>query len=140
MKIKTTIRYSKFCDDYISSFANQKNISKTLALETIINEHCKVNNNDIADKIASQLHDKCKNDLTRIRLGTNTADKNSQILIELIQGIYAHLDIQECITTDVVKLKGVEQAEQVVKERIATYRQYKIDRGKKKLKGNPDNE
>ncbi|MDK2802748.1 MAG: hypothetical protein KFW09_05160 [Oscillospiraceae bacterium] len=48
-----------------------------------------------------------------------------------MQGIYDHNDIQECITTDLIKLKGIEQAEATVKKRIEGYRQRNLDKNSK---------
>ena len=75
------------------------------------------------------LHDVLKNELTKIRLGANSADRNTQILIELMNGYFFanDLDLESIITTDKKKSDGVKMAKEVVEERISHARQKRID-------------
>ena len=131
MKRRFEVRIADSTFSYIENFAKENNINKTKSLEKIVKQHSQIEGDmrtNFAKLLAKEVGIEIKKDLTRIRLGTNTADKNSQIIIELLQGIYAHDDIQECITTDLIKLKGIEQAEATVKKRIEGYRQRNLEK------------
>ena len=131
MKRRFEVRIADSTFSYIENFAKENNINKTKSLEKIVKQHSQIEGDmrtNFAKLLAKEVGIEIKKDLTRIRLGTNTADKNSQIIIELLQGIYAHHDIQECITTDLIKLKGIEQAEDTVKKRIEGYRQRNLEK------------
>ena len=131
MKKMYQFRLTEETNNYIENFAKENNINKTKSLEKIVKHHSQIEGDmrtNFAKLLAKEVGIEIKKDLTRIRLGTNTADKNSQIIIELLQGIYAHDDIQECTTTDLIKLKGIEQAEATVKKRIEGYRQRNLEK------------
>ena len=44
--------------------------------------------NYISEVVSKNLHDVLKSELTKIRLGANSADRNTQVLIELLNGIF----------------------------------------------------
>lgn len=44
--------------------------------------------NYITEVVSNNLHDVLKRELTKIRLGANSADRNTQILIELLNGYF----------------------------------------------------
>ncbi len=119
---------------YIEEVSKKENISKTKALETIIQQHSELKSESskiFANLVSETVYEKLKKDLTRIRLGSNNADRNSQVTIELLQGMYAHFDILECITTDVLELNGLKQAKETVKKRIEAFRQKKLEKEQK---------
>ncbi|MDK2802845.1 MAG: hypothetical protein KFW09_05685 [Oscillospiraceae bacterium] len=131
MKKMHQFRLTYETHNYIENFAKENNIAKTKSLEKIVKKHSQIEGDmrtNFVKLLAKEVGIEIKKDLTRIRLGTNTADKNSQIIIELLQGIDAHHDIQECITTDLIKVKGIEQAEATVKKRIEGYRQRNLEK------------
>lgn len=64
-------------------------------------------------------------ELKRIRLGTNSTDRNTQILIELLQGFMIMKNINRIPLTKDYKAQFLKDAEQLVKERITHLKQKK---------------
>lgn len=63
--------------------------------------------------------------MTRIRLASNGADVNIQILMEVINSLCWQLQIKEFRSTDQMLHPAIDEARKVVKERIANYKQSK---------------
>jgi hypothetical protein len=68
--------------------------------------------------------------LTRIRLGVNNADRNSDILLLLVNTLLAYSSYQTLFVEDTPQLA---KARQIEKDRIANFRQKKLDAAKKKM-------
>lgn len=71
------------------------------------------------------LHETVAEEMKRIRLGTNNTDRNSQILIELIQGLMVVNNVKAITTTSDYKPGFLEQAEKIVNEKIINQKQKK---------------
>lgn len=102
------------------------------AITFLVNEHRKLKKNEwslnyIAQAVTENLYHNLKEELTRIRLGTNNTDRNTQILIELINGIMIHDSVDDIITSDTLESKGLETAKRTVQERIEVKRQKRIE-------------
>lgn len=65
------------------------------------------------------------NELNRIRLGTNNTDRNTQILIELVQGHMQMQNLKHIITTDMIKPPFLTDVEKLVQESITNMKQRK---------------
>ena len=63
--------------------------------------------------------------MTRIRLASNGADVNVQILMEVINSLCWQLQVKEFRPTDHMLHPAMDEARKVVKERIANYKQAK---------------
>jgi hypothetical protein len=119
--------------DYIQDYMEQNNIRHTGdAIAKICKEHQKKNEqsfslNYISEVVSQNLHQVLKSELNKIRLGANSADKNTQILIELMNGLYFHQGVKDIITTGVIEQDGVKTAREFVEEKIKEKRQKKID-------------
>ncbi|MES9757158.1 hypothetical protein ABWK29_11705 [Priestia megaterium] len=81
----------------------------------------------ISEVVSNSLHDVIKEELTRIRLGTNSADKNTQILIEYMNGLFFHHGFDGLMTTELQELDSTKVAKETVEKRIAHQRQKKVD-------------
>ena len=81
----------------------------------------------ISEVVSNNLHQALKEELTRIRLGANSADKNSQILIEYMNGLFFHHSFDGLMTTDLQELDSTKVAKEAVEKRIANQRQKRID-------------
>ncbi|MFP3845789.1 hypothetical protein [Priestia filamentosa] len=83
----------------------------------------------ISEVVSQNLHEVLKKELTKIRLGTNAADKNSQILIELLNGIFFNKSELGTgfIPTSVQEVEPIRIAKEEVEKRIAHQRQKRID-------------
>lgn len=126
----TSIRYlERFAGDHCGG-------NLTAALEQIIMEHATRNTVEADQRLAQQVADlvceKLDATLVRIRLGSNGADRNSQILIELLNGLYAYNDIPSLVSTQQLTTPAVEEARRVVKERIENFRIKQLERKQKK--------
>lgn len=81
----------------------------------------------LMEGIANQVEEKLSDTLTRIRLGTNNADRNSDIILMLLNTLCSYSDYSTLITEETSQLV---KAREIEKDRIAHFRQKKIDRSK----------
>lgn len=100
------------------------------ALDAMIEEHKELDTKTwslqyVASSVASQVNDTLTNELKKIRLGTNNVDRNTQILIEVLQGFMQMQNIEHIITTSDSKPTFLNEAESVVKDRITHQKQTK---------------
>ncbi|QWH04134.1 hypothetical protein EXW52_28845 (plasmid) [Bacillus mycoides] len=122
-------------DTYIKDYMDEHNIRYNgEAIIRICREHQSSKNtewslNYISEIVSKNLHEILKSELTKIRLGANSADRNTQVLIELMNGYFFanDLDLESIITTDKIEVGGVKIAKEVVAERISHARQKRID-------------
>ena len=122
-------------DTYIKDYMEEHNIRYNgEAIVRICREHQASKNtewslNYISEIVSKNLHDVLKSELTKIRLGANSADRNTQVLIELMNGYFFSndLDLDSIITTDKIEVGGVKMAKEIVAERISHARQKRID-------------
>ncbi|MGM9988797.1 MAG: hypothetical protein ACI35O_16445 [Bacillaceae bacterium] len=145
-RTQTRLRLNEETLQYLSDFAEDYGLPYTsLALEQIVREHkqfVKQNWNlqyvseAVAEKVSRSVQVSIKhnvsNELNKIRLGTNNADRNSQILIELVQAHMEMDNVKNIMTTDMYKPDFLEQAEKVVHERIIHQKQKKDAKQKEK--------
>jgi len=81
----------------------------------------------VTEVVTKNIHEILKDELTKIRLASNSADRNTQVLIELMNGLYFHDSIDGIITTSVQEMDAVKAAKKEVEDRISHQRQKKID-------------
>ncbi|HDR4897635.1 TPA: hypothetical protein QCR41_005921 [Bacillus cereus] len=120
-------------DTYIKDYMEEHNIRYNgEAIVRICREHqasktSEWSLNYISEIVSKNLHDVLKSELTKIRLGANSADRNTQILIELLNGYFFLEGVDSLITTDKQEMGSVKIAKEVVAERISHARQKRID-------------
>lgn len=118
---------------YIQAYMEENNIGFTgEAIAQICKEHKEAKSNEwslkyISEVVSNNLHQALKDELTKIRLGANSADKNSQILIEYMNGLFFHHGFNGLMTTDLQELDSTKVAKEAVEKRIAHQRQKKVD-------------
>ncbi|MET3689570.1 hypothetical protein ABIC37_005120 [Priestia megaterium] len=118
---------------YIQAYMEENNIGFTgEAIAQICNEHKQAKSNEwslkyISEVVSNNLHQALKDELTKIRLGANSADKNTQILIEYMNGLFFHHGFDGLMTTDLQELDSTKVAKETVEKRIANQRQKRID-------------
>ncbi|MEQ7807674.1 MULTISPECIES: hypothetical protein [Priestia] len=118
---------------YIQTYMEEKNIGFTgEAIAQICKEHKEAKSNEwslkyISEVVSNNLHQVLKEELTKIRLGANSADKNTQILIEYMNGLFFHHGFDGLMTTDLQELDSTKVAKEAVEKRIANQRQKRID-------------
>lgn len=132
-KVRRVLKLEKETDEYLMAFKEEHKIRYNgVALAQIFKEHKEAKQQEwslryITEVVTKHLHEALKEELTKIRLGTNSADKNTQMLIEFMNGIYEHENYQGVCTTDIAETEATKHIRNVVEDRIAHKRQKKID-------------
>jgi hypothetical protein len=116
----------------IEEYASEHGMYRGDVIEEMAKVFFKGKGNSHVDDIAAAVYARLNKDLVRIRLGTNNADKNSQILIELLNVLAIHHDLKTSFATDVDEHKSgaLRKAEADVQSRIDHYKQRKDDRSR----------
>lgn len=133
MKIRKNLYYSRDTLDYVEQYQAGHHLKNfTAAVEAIVEESRHRSEIDVTaamvKEIAKQVAAELSDPLTRIRLGANNADRNSDIIIMLLNTLLSYQPLETLITEETPQLA---KARQVEKDRIACFRQKKIDREKK---------
>ncbi|WBY64690.1 hypothetical protein [Thermocaproicibacter melissae] len=140
MKTRKNLYYDESTLDYIQKYKDEHHLpTLTAAIASIVDEHRHRNDIDttevviqhIARRVAELLDDK----LTRIRLGVNNADRNSDIIIMLLNTLLGYQELTSLITEDTPQLQ---RAREIEKERIQNFREKKLDREAKKANKTPE--
>lgn len=115
--------------NYIEQIKNERKLSSlSEALDCIIKEHMsnELDTADIiAEKIIMKIEEKYSNVITRCRLGINGADRNSQVMLEMLNSIILNTGMEKSYNTDVIESDILRESRQVVKDRISMYKQIK---------------
>lgn len=103
------------------------------AVDAIIAEHRELSKNNwslnyITNVVISQVSKGVQAEVKKAMLGINQADRNTQILIELVQGFMQHYEGEGIITTEVHSPIFMKEVERLVKERITKQKQKKDSR------------
>ena len=128
-------------NQYLKDYAAVNNLpleSSSLALELIIKEHKqlaseKVNMNlmaqiishNVTAAVSERIEASVAKELTRVRLGTNNTDRNTQKLIELVQGLLQLQNIDHIMTTDMNAPPFLKQVDDLIESRITEQKQRK---------------
>jgi hypothetical protein len=135
--INWRVRISEDNLNFLKDFSDEKNLPKMSpgkALEYILNDYRELDlqrfdlrfianqlKNEVLKELRNAIKDEVAEEMKRIRLGTNNADRNTQILIELLQGFIVADNKETLTTTDIFKPPFLVEAEEVVQERINNY-------------------
>ena len=79
----------------------------------------------VAEKLLTKIEEKYKNMFTRLRLGVTTADKNSHVMLEILNSIILNLSMDKMYDTDILESNIVKESKDTVKNRIEKYKQLK---------------
>lgn len=127
--------------NHITEYAVSKDLpyeSTSEAVERIVREHKENSNNnfrldhivdgvtrEVTNSVDALLKNSIAKEITKVRLGTNNADRNTQILIELLQGSMQNQNIEQVITTKDYKPEFMNEVEELIQERITKKKQKK---------------
>ncbi|CAH2464329.1 MULTISPECIES: hypothetical protein [Bacillus cereus group] len=131
--IRRQVTMDQATEDYIKDYMEEHGIRYTgEAMGRICKEHEAAKStewslNYITEVVSNNLHDVLKSELTKIRLGANSADRNTQVLIELLNGYFFLEGVDSIITTDKQEMESVKMAKKTVEERISHARQKRLD-------------
>ena len=132
---------------YIESFKEEHGLRYTGdTIAQICKEHEASKSNEwslkyITEVVSHHLHESLKNEfqtlreeihtlkgeMTKTKLGANAADKNTQILIEYMNGLFFHHGFKGLMTTSMQEMDSTRVARETVEKRIANQRQKRID-------------
>lgn len=131
-KVKKDITMSKDNYEYVVKYQSEKKLrSFSAALDEIVRDHKEgsgENIQNIAVAVIEKYEKKYSNLLNRLRVGVNSSDFNSQVLIELFNTLILNLDITTGYPTAEVKADPLRMSEAEVKKRIAYLKQVKDDK------------
>ena len=132
LKIKRNFSIEKNTFDYLNDIQRENsNInSMSSAIDFIAMEHKSKSDTTIEQMIkiiASEVARELKCDLVKIIKGINSADRNTQIVMEMLNGLFIKSNVGYINTSDIVKAEGLELAEESVKKRISKSRVRKLD-------------
>ncbi|PEP81722.1 hypothetical protein CN581_11095 [Bacillus toyonensis] len=131
--IRRQVTMDQETEDYIKDYMEEHGIRYTgEAMGRICKEHEAAKKtewslNYVTEVVSKNVHGVLKSELTKIRLGANSADRNTQILIELLNGYFFLEGVDSLITTDKQEMGSVKIAKEVVAERISHARQKRLD-------------
>jgi len=127
------LRLTKESADYIEEYANENNIPHdNRTINHIIMEHKNIESKekekqsfvrDISENISKEI----KKEMKRLLLGVNNTDRNTQIIIELMNGMLIDQDIKDIITTEDVPSQPVTTAKETVQKRIEHLQQKRAE-------------
>ncbi|HDR7949101.1 TPA: hypothetical protein QCY38_002739 [Bacillus toyonensis] len=132
-KIRMKLSLNENVHQYIQDYMDENNIThpgdaiSKICMEHQASKSSEWSLNYISEIVSKNLHDVLKSELTKIRLGANSADRNTQILIELLNGYFFLEGVDSLITTDKQEMGSVKIAKEVVAERISNARQKRLD-------------
>lgn len=118
--------------DYIEDLKEKRDLKyNSEALDLIIREHR--TNSDMTTEvmiklIGEKLAEQLKTELLGIKKASNETDKNTQIIIELLNGLFVKNGYKTLATTDDIKCETIDRTRKIVEERIAKKRVAKLDR------------
>lgn len=146
-KIQKRFRLSNEALSYIEEYTDNNNIPRgeqSEGLERIIKEHKQLSKQNwslqyitetvtenVTRSVQVALQKSITNEINKVRLGTNNADRNTQILIELLQGFMQMQNVEQIVTTDIYKPTFLTAAENLVQENITTMKQKKDNKNQK---------
>lgn len=133
-KIAKTFRLSKYVVDQIELLSEKTGKSRQDIVEDAILKYLEDRNKNIEyDKLADQILDKWEMRyaafLTGLRMSTRNADRNSQIMLEVMNSILLLDGYKEDAFTPSGRMESpiIKQAREYIKEKIALAKQRKDD-------------
>ncbi|MEG0237836.1 hypothetical protein [Cetobacterium sp.] len=116
---------------YLKQVKESKNLKyDSEALELIIREHKEnsdLTRDAVIEIISENIANKIDIKLSKILKASNHSDKNSQILIELLNGMFFKNEYKAIVTTSEDKCMGLIMAEKEVNDRITKNRVRTLD-------------
>jgi phosphopantetheine adenylyltransferase len=136
------IRLSNEAYEYLQELQENRNIdSESKTINEIILEHkhqnmiegkTDYNTSMMMAEMNRKLEQELNKHFKRLQLGVNNTDRNSQMLLELMNGFMIHNDVSHIMTTSDYESPTLVTAKEEVNERIANLQQRKAEYEKKK--------
>lgn len=119
--------------DYIEEIKEEKKLNfNGDAIAFLVADHQRLKKeqwslNYVAEAVTNNLHQTLKEELSRIRLGTNNTDRNTQIIMEVLNGMMINDNVENIMTTDQLESDGLKTAKSTIQERIENKRQKRVE-------------
>lgn len=114
--------------EYIEEVMLKKGIENfNKGVEIIVKEH-KIHSEMGLDLIENMIRTILQNELKKIMYSVNSADKNSQIIMELINGFMIKQNIKDLLFTDEETSPVINKATETVNKRIEAQRIKRLER------------
>ncbi|MDX6154510.1 hypothetical protein [Marinococcus sp. PL1-022] len=118
---------------YIDKVKEQQGISASAALHQIVEEHRDQEwrqelSNYLIDKVADEVQDRLHDDLKKIRIGANTADRKTSILLEVMNVLMIHHDLKDYVSTAETLSPVLDGADEYIADTISKAKQRKDSR------------
>lgn len=131
--IQLRFRISKKNLDFLEEVSAKKDFKSTnTALEFVLNDYKTLDNQrfdlrfvanslkeEIISEVRSAIREEVSEEMKRIRLGTNNTDRNTQLLIELLQAKLVADNHNTLVFTNDYKPDFLVEAEELIQERIS---------------------
>ena len=117
--------------EYLNSFMDKTGLNRSQAINRILTEHEKSSNlttEYLIEQMTKQISENIKVNLRIMTHAINSTDKNSQIILELLNGEFIKNNIGNIFSIDENKSPALQKAEKVVIEKIQTKRISKLDK------------
>ena len=137
MKTVRTYRLSDECLAVIDRVAEDNNIGKTEALETIIlrYEHTETDIlreekwiEALSEVLLEKFDQKYRNLHTRLRMGVGSAEFNSEVILDAVNMMLFHFGIKEDRLNSQIKMPVIENSQNHIRERLASFKQRKDEK------------
>ncbi|UOQ94043.1 hypothetical protein MUO14_03475 [Halobacillus shinanisalinarum] len=76
--------------------------------------------------MAQRFQEVFSDEMKRVKLAANQSDKNTQVLLELMNGFAMDQNLESCVTTPIFESQAMKDAKEAVEERISNQRQKRI--------------
>ncbi|MBC1954565.1 hypothetical protein HCJ26_14425 [Listeria welshimeri] len=116
---------------YLEKQNERFQMKSSRTIEKIFEEHAQL----LEEKENTLFNERMKKDLGLIRLRTGYADKNTQILIELVNTLIFHLGVPHAVLTTVQSTTPLVEAKQKVEDMIKANMEKKAGKAKAEDKG-----
>lgn len=118
---------------YIDKVKEQQGLSASATLNQIIEEHRDQElrqelSNYLVDKVAGEVQDRLHDDLKKIRIGANTADRKASILLEVMNVLMIHYDLKGYVSTAEKLSPVLDGADEYIADKISEAKQRKDSR------------
>lgn len=137
MTVKKTYRLSEEAVQILREYAQQNSLSDTQALERILKEHRQAGDDlagTLAERVMQRFNEEYESILKKgILLSCRFADKNAQVLIELMNSLLVHLEAEQFCSTKTIPSSVYLDAVRQVEDEITANRIHALA---KKNKGN----
>lgn len=131
--VQWRIRISQKHLDYLEEVSVKRDLkTPNKALEFILNDYKELDNqrfdlrfvaqslkDEIISEVRSAIKEEVAEEMKRIRLGTNNTDRNTQLLIELLQAKLVADNHNTLVFTNDYKPDFLVEAEELIQERIS---------------------